>query len=402
MFLIMNSQDKNSDWRRSGSGDLERGFTTGSAAAAAAKAATIMLLEGKKVESVRIDTPADIELDLSIADCRHEKGEVEALVKKDAGDDPDVTDGLLIGARVERNPQSKGLKITGGRGVGKVTKPGLAVSPGEPAINPVPLEMIKKEVKRAAAGISDSGGREIENDGSSGSHDPGLRVTVFVPRGEEVAEKTFNPRLGIEGGISILGTTGIVEPMSDKAYKDSLALKLSQIAAGGYSRIVLVFGNRGKNRAKKAGFSPKRTVRMSNYVGFMLEKCCQEEIEEALLLGTPGKLVKVAAGIFNTHSSVADGRLETLAAYSAAAGGSSELADKILRTSTAEQAVKIIQDEGPGERVFFTLMEKVVERASQRIECDLKLAAALFSAEKGFLAAAGEGELLRRLKENGR
>ena len=358
------------------------GFTTGSAAAAAARAAALMLKEKEKISRVELATPAGIKLRLEVVDAWLGSGEASAAVIKNAGDDPDITDGIRIEAHLQEKADIEGVRIEAGEGVGTVTEPGLAVEEGRPAVNPVPRRMITEEVKKIL--LSE------ERDGKA---DWGYAVTISVPEGEEVAGNTFNPRLGIEGGISILGTTGIVEPMSDKAYKDSLALKVSQSVASGRRRLVLVFGNYGRSEAEKLGFAGERVVRMSNYVGFMLEKCCENGVEDILLLGHLGKLIKVAAGIFNTHSSIADARLETLAAYTAAQGGSQDLVREILTSSTSEGAAEIIR-EAEKEEVFSVLAEKIVERVEERCDCEMKTAAALFSMECGILAAAGNSELL--------
>ena len=376
----------------------EKGFTTGSAAAGAAKAATFMLLRQKPVSTIEIATPATIILKLAIADFQVSKKQAEAVIVKKAGDDPDVTDGMKIGARVEFLPESAGIKIAAGSGVGTVTKPGLAVDEGEPAINPVPREMIRSEVEKAVEEVTaGENGSDISDDNCGGNSTSGFKVTIFAPGGEKIAEETFNPDLGIVGGISILGTSGIVEPMSDKAYRDSMALKLSQARAQGWKNIVLVFGNYGREKARELGFSEEQIIRMSNYVGFMLEKCCQEEVEEVLVIGQIGKLVKVAAGIFNTHSKIADARLETIAAHSAAIGAETTAVQKILAANTTEDAVKMIL-ENDLQRVFPVLVDNILERIKTYTDCEFKAGAVLFSLNSGVLAAAGNTNLLAERK----
>ncbi|SDM05338.1 cobalt-precorrin-5B (C(1))-methyltransferase CbiD [Halarsenatibacter silvermanii] len=358
--------------------DLKKGFTTGSAAAAAARAAALMIRDQQRYDRVEIDTPAGIRLELELADADFSAETARASIIKDAGDDPDITDGLEIAVRLELCSDNEITAIEAGSGVGTVTEPGLPVDPGEPAINPVPRQMITEQVENILG-------------------QTGCRVIVSAPGGEELTRQTFNPRLGIEGGISILGTSGLVEPMSDKAYRESLALELSQAAARGRKKVVLVFGNYSRDKALDLGFAEDIIIRMSNFVGFMLEKSCEEDLEEILLIGQLGKLVKVAAGVFNTHSSTADARLETLAAYSASLGLGSQNVREILSCGTSEEAAEIIEREDLQE-VYPLLAEKIVERAGQRCGCDLKIGAVIFSMRTGLLGSAGGISLLDNLE----
>lgn len=345
-----------------------RGFTSGSAAAAAAKGAAMILFLQELIKEVIIETPRGVRLTIPIK--RVEKGldYIRVVVEKDAGDDPDVTDGLEISAQVKEIEE--GILIEGGLGVGRVTKPGLAVAVGEAAINPVPKEMIINEV----ASVLPSG--------------RGVKVIIEVPQGEEVAEKTFNPNLGIIGGISILGTTGIVEPMSEKAYRESLALELKQAVALGKKRIVLVFGNYGSEMAKKLGFPSDEIVRMSNFVGYMLKECSQLEIKEIVILGHLGKLGKVAGGIFQTHHSIADGRREIIAAYTAIVGGSKDLIRRIIFSNTSEEAVELLL-EANLDQVFPLLAERVVVRVREYLKTELSVKSIIFSMKEGVLGSYG-------------
>jgi len=346
-----------------------RGFTTGSAAAAAAKGAAMMLFTGKEVNEVKINTPAGIELKLFLKKVEYGEDFVRVAVEKDAGDDPDVTDGLEIRALVEKI--SSGIELIGGQGVGRVTKPGLAVPVGKAAINPVPEKMIIEEVKSVLP----------ENSG--------VRITIEVPRGEEVARKTFNPDLGIIGGISILGTTGIVEPMSEKAYRESLVLELRQAVAEGRERVVLVFGNYGKEMAIKLEYQPAEIVRMSNFVGYILTECQRLEVKNIVILGHIGKLSKVAGGIFNTHSKVADARREIIAAYTAFMGGEQKIINSILKSNTTSEAVQIIVEAGL-EEVFNILAARVVQRVKDYLKNDqLNIKCIIFNMEEGVLGSYG-------------
>ncbi|MGM0369477.1 MAG: cobalt-precorrin-5B (C(1))-methyltransferase CbiD [Bacillota bacterium] len=345
---------------------LRRGYTTGSSAAAAAKAAAKMLVTQRQVDKIKIDTPAEIELNLEVVNPRLTADYAQASVIKDGGDDSDVTDGLEIIAKVEEI--DSGIEIRGGVGVGQVTKPGLAVDVGQAAINPVPRKMIREEVQQVLP-------LEV-----------GLQITIAVPKGAEVAKKTLNSKLGILGGISILGTTGIVEPMSEQAYKDSLALKIDQAVASGIEELVLVFGNYGIRRAKKMGFEAEEIVRMSNFVGFMLNHCVEQGVEKITIIGHLGKLVKVAAGIFDTHSKIADARLETIAAYTASLGGGQELVKQILAANTAEETVAMIKEAGL-EEVFDLLAQRVTTRVEDYIGGELIVESCLFAMEAGIIGS---------------
>jgi cobalt-precorrin-5B (C1)-methyltransferase len=347
---------------------LRRGYTTGSTATAAAKAATYVLFTGKRIAGVEIDTPAGIKLDLEVDILEIKEGYVTASVLKDGGDDPDATDGIEIIAKVEEI--ESGIELLGGKGVGQVTKPGLAVKVGKPAINPVPRKMLKTEINKVLPA------------------DKGVRVTIEVPEGEKIAKKTFNPKLGIIGGISILGTTGIVEPMSEKAYCDSLAINISQAVALGEEELILVFGNYGKRMAIDLGFREEQIIRMSNFVGFMLKECVARGVKKIILLGHIGKLVKVGAGIFNTHSHLADARLETIAAYTASIGGSRELINGILKANTAEDTIEMIKEAG-FEEVFNVLAKRVSIRAEEHVDGELEVKSLLFSMQGEILGRYG-------------
>ncbi len=338
---------------------LKRGFTTGMCAAAAAKGATMMLFDRQPVEAVEVATPTGIVLTLPLHGQEIEPEYARCHVRKDAGDDPDVTDGLAIWA--EARPIPQGIHIQGGRGVGTVTRPGLAVAPGNPAINPVPLQVIQREV----AGVLPAG--------------CGVEITIFVPRGEEVAARTMNARLGIIGGISILGTTGIVEPMSEEALKSSLALQISQALARGHRELVLTPGRQGeKLAAERYGFPAEAVVQMSNFVGFMLQECARRGVRKVLLFGHHGKLVKVAAGIFQTHSRVADGRLETIVAHAALLGARPEVIAGIWQSATAEETVEVLKKNSLLE-VFVQIAAAASRRSREYVEGKVAVGTVLVS-----------------------
>jgi len=262
------------------------GYTTGSCATAAAKAAAIGLFTGNIPDEVEIDTPASVKLRLKIHHRQLSANEAACAVQKDAGDDPDVTNGCYVHAKVMRN-FAQTIEIDGGEGVGRVTKPGLQVPVGHAAINPVPRRMIEGAVK------------EVIGNGC------GLKIVISVPEGKVLGEKTFNPKLGIIGGISIIGTTGIVRPMSEDAFKTSLLCGLDIAKGIGYKTVVLVPGSLGERSTLNLFDIPKdQVIQISNFVGFMLTAAGQRNFKRVILAGHPGKLAKLLRGDFHTHSSV--------------------------------------------------------------------------------------------------
>nr|MCR4901484.1 cobalt-precorrin-5B (C(1))-methyltransferase CbiD [Butyrivibrio sp.] len=317
---------------------MRKGFTTGSCAAAASKAAAYMLLTGKEKSNIEIETPAGIMFKASVTDIKRSKEEVSCAVIKDGGDDPDVTTGSHIVSRVriskasDENVLSKDASvcITAGKGVGRVTKPGLDQPVGNAAINHVPRQMIAKEVLEVCK-VLDFNGE--------------LTVEISVPEGEELAGKTFNPRLGIEGGISILGTTGIVEPMSNKALIDTIRVELNQQKALGQSIARVAPGNYGQNFMKERyGYDLDSSVKCSNFIGETLDMACEMGFDALLLTGHIGKLIKVAGGIMNTHSHEADSRMEILSGCFLRAMGDADTARKILECVNTEEALHIIDE----------------------------------------------------------
>ncbi|WP_027365704.1 cobalt-precorrin-5B (C(1))-methyltransferase CbiD [Desulfotruncus alcoholivorax] len=346
---------------------MRTGITTGASAAAAAKAAAISLLTNSTPSEIVVVNPDGKAIKVPV----HRYFEVlngkGAVVIKDGGDDPDITHGLEILAEVVLSADNH-INIVGGQGIGTVTKPGLQVPVGKPAINPVPQWMIETALK------------EVLPAGQ------GCLVTISVPDGDKVARRTLNPRLGITGGISILGTTGIVLPMSEEAYKDSLVPLIDVAVAAGLKSIVLTPGRLGAKWAAAHGMPEKAVVEMSNFVGFMLEKCVDRGIEEVLLWGHHGKLIKIAAGVFHTHSKVADARQETYAALAASCGAEKEIVLAIMESLTTEAILEILIINNLTE-VISMAAERASSRAEQYVRGGLKIGTAFLSMSGKVIAA---------------
>ena len=364
---------------------LRLGYTTGSCAAAAAKAAAWMLLSGSKKESIRLLTPKGMELVLAVEDIHSSPDCVRCAIRKDSGDDPDITRDTLIYAEV-RKTEDAGIVIDGGQGVGRVTKPGLDQPVGAAAINSVPRRMIEENV-RAIMRLCEFPG--------------GLSVVISVPEGEALAQKTFNPRLGITGGISILGTTGIVEPMSEQALVDTIRVELRQRRADGADYILLTPGNYGADYIRGSiGLDPKTAVLTSNFIGDALESCRELGFRGALLVGHIGKLVKLAGGMWNTHSRFGDCRMELLAAHAAALGLRQEKTQELLSCVMCDDALRILREEG----LYAPLLSRLAERIEVQLQhkCGPMAAGAIvFSKEYGCLCQTAQAQaLLEKIKEN--
>ena len=325
------------------------GFTTGSCAAAAAKAATYMLLTGKEKKEITIETPKGIPFHAEIVDADRRERQVCCSVIKDGGDDPDVTTGSHVVASVSilvDHGDESTVEIDGGEGVGRVTLPGLDQPVGNAAINHVPREMIEKEVKEVCD-FCDFHGR--------------IRVVISVPEGEEIAKKTFNPRLGIVGGISILGTSGIVEPMSSKALLETIRVELNQKKALGWEKIAVAPGNYGLDFMKKTfGYDLDQSVKCSNFIGDTIDMARECGFEGLLLTGHIGKLIKVSGGMMNTHSKEGDCRMELLAAAGLKAGCDAETARAILEAAVTEEGIKLLLEAGCLEKAMDYAMERIL------------------------------------------
>lgn len=358
---------------------MRKGFTTGSCAAAAAKAAAYMLLSGKEKNQIEIETPAGVMFATEVVDIVRDADKVSCAVIKDGGDDPDVTTGAHVVATVSLMETSSeslsvepSMEIDGGFGVGRITLPGLDQPVGNAAINSVPRSMIEKEVLEVC--------RFLDFNGK-------IRVEISVPEGEDLAGHTFNPRLGITGGISILGTTGIVEPMSNKALVDTIKVELSQKKALGFTTAFVTPGNYGlKFMNETFGYDLDKSVKCSNFIGETVDLACQLGFDTMVLTGHIGKLIKVAGGIMNTHSHEADCRMEILAACAVKAGADAELAKKILDCLNTEEALKLIDETGLLKQTMDIALERILFYLDFRAQGKLKIECVLYSNDYGILA----------------
>lgn len=355
------------------------GYTTGSCAAAAAKAATFMLLSGKVKEKITIITPKGIPYTADILDMHRTETSCRCAVQKDGGDDPDITTGALIYAEVSLlETEGTVMWIDGGEGVGRVTKPGLDQPVGNAAINRIPREMIRKEVMEVC-NLMD--------------YTKGIQVIISVPQGEMLAKQTFNPRLGIEGGISILGTSGIVEPMSSQAIIDTIRVELRQHRARGETSVIVSPGNYGMDFMKKAyGYDLERSIKCSNYIGVTIDMAVELGFRKLLIVGHVGKLVKVAGGIMNTHSKEADARMEILAACALRENVEDEILREMLACVTTEEALQVLKRSSRFRNVMQQVVEKICYYMGKRAEGKLKIDCIIYTNELGELAKSKEAE----------
>lgn len=356
--------------------------------AGCAKAATMILfgLEDD-LKEITIETPQNIKIPMPIHSIYKNEDFVECTILKFSGDDPDITNGIEIKARARRLKDHEEvirykdfdeledadvISLKGGIGVGTVTKDGLFIPKGEPAINPVPRRMIRNEVMKVLPN-----GERVE-------------IEISVPQGEEIAKKTFNPRLGIVGGISILGTKGIVYPMSEDALKASIKLEIDQRSLN-RERLVLTFGNLGENYCKKLGYEPEEIVICSNYIGFALECCIAAKVKSVVVVGHIGKMSKIAYGCFNTHSRINGVRLEVFALELALLGYDISLVKDVLQQKTCEGAVRFL---GEGyHKLYENMGIKILQKIKEYTYGELQVDAVLYyGASKPSLLWASKGD----------
>jgi cobalt-precorrin-5B (C1)-methyltransferase len=334
---------------------LKFGITTGATAAAAAKAATIAALK-EPVDRVVIPTPIGLRFEVPVKSSKKLAVDTaEAVAVKDAGQDIDATDKMEIIATVKITDDKK-ITIKSGVGVGVVTKPGLQVPIGEGAINPVPRSMINEAVKEALP------------------EDKGAEVIISAPEGANIAKKTTNAKLGVKGGVSILGTTGVVKPLSLEACRRSLVPQIDVAIARGYKRIVFVPGNIGEKIAKEKFNVPEDAiVQTGDFVGYMLDKAVEKDVKEIIFIGHSGKIVKLAANIFNTHHKVGDARNEVIASYAGAVGASTQTINDLLAANTSDEASEILRQTGFLEQTYNRIAARVHQRVSDRVENKIRI-----------------------------
>lgn len=327
---------------------LRYGYTTGACAAAGVKA-VLLKQQGKPWQQVKLKALDGTELSIPVEALQSgEDGALTAEVIKFSGDDPDITNGTSVFTTLRPIESSGEIVFKAGLGVGTITKPGLSVSVGEPAINPGPRQLIRSVLE--------------EMTGSS----CGWEVTISIPEGIELAKKTLNPVLGIEGGISVIGTTGVLRPMSEEAFKESLVPQIDVAISAGFDSLVFVPGKIGEKVAMSWGLPAGALIQTSNFIGFMLEAAAKRGVRQVMLFGHIGKMAKVAAGVFYTHNRIGDARLETMAAYAAAEGLSSEAVGRVLAANTTEDALAVLSVWQPG--FCRRVCDVIAQRASSRAE----------------------------------
>ena len=320
--------------------------------------------------------------------CRRTDVGAVCAIRKDGGDDVDVTTGLPVIASVVLEPAAPGVRIFGGEGVGRVTKPGLDQPVGEAAINHVPRRMIAEALER-----------EAENAAYTG----GFAVTISVEGGAETAKRTFNPHIGVEGGLSILGTSGIVEPMSQQAILDTIQLEMNQAAlraknAPGPRRLVLAPGNYGLDYLASAlpQFERFPVVKTSNFIGDTLDMAATAKFEEVLLVGHVGKLCKLAAGVMNTHSHTADGRAEVFCAHAALCGAAHEVCAALMDAATTDACLDILDGAQLRAPVLESILAAIQMHLDRRAGGAFRVGAVLFSNQHGPL---GETKTAKELMQ---
>ena len=351
---------------------LRKGFTTGTCATAATAAAISMILNQDIEEKVTVSTANGVEVTMDIKNPSFGELTASAAVEKDGGDDADATHGLLTYSTVTLLPDSNDIEIDGGEGVGRVTQKGLKCDVGMAAINPTPRAMIEKTARQLLG------------------PNCGAKIIISVPGGEETAKLTYNSRLGIVGGISILGTTGIVNPMSEESWKASITIELTMLYNQGYRSVVLAPGNYGEDFATNVlGIPPHRIVNMSNFVGHVLKEVQRIGFTRVLMVGHMGKFVKVAGGIFSTHSKDSDARMEIIMANLALLGAPVELLEKVDQCITTDAAGTLIE-EYHYEEVYQVLVDKMKfrsERLLRNRKPEVSIDVVTFGTEAGYLAS---------------
>ena len=370
---------------------LRLGITTGTCSAAAAQAAAMQLLLGVEGHAVTLRTPKGMTVSVPVYLLEADADRVSYKVVKDSGDDPDVTNGTDVCVTVAYAKQRVRewidgsqdrscaftsesfpfLTLDGGIGIGRVTKEGLEQAVGQAAINRVPRQMIF-----AAVGDVCEKANVCEP----------LHITVWMPEGETLAKRTFNPKLGIEGGLSILGTSGILEPMSEQAIVATIETEIRQLHAVGEEKVLVTPGNYGQAYASEyLGFDLAKSVKSSNYIGDTIDLAISYGMKDFLLVGNIGKLVKLAAGIFNTHSKVADGRGEIFAVHAAMAGAGANVVQEIYNCINTDRMLDVVEREGLQEAVMQSILAAIEKHVAGRIGDAMRFGVIVFSEKYGYL-----------------
>ncbi len=413
---------------------LRLGITTGTCSAAAAQAAAMQLLLGVESHAVTLRTPKGMTVSVPVYVLESDSRKSSYKVVKDSGDDPDVTNGTDVCVTVEYAQQSTReksnrsagtsgdkkpngsveiggnagsdgiveasiqsskngsqdrsraftsesypyLTLDGGIGIGRVTKEGLEQAVGQAAINRVPRQMIFD----AVADVCEK----------ANVCEP-LHITVWMPEGETLAKRTFNPKLGIEGGLSVLGTSGILEPMSEQAIVATIETEIRQLHAVGEEKILVTPGNYGQAYASEyLGLDLAKSVKSSNYIGDTIDLAISYGMKDFLLVGNIGKLVKLAAGIFNTHSKVADGRGEIFAVHAAMAGAGADVVQEIYDCINTDRMLDVVEREGLREAVMQSILAAIEKHVDSRIGDAMRFGVIVFSEKYGYLGQTSDAE----------
>ena len=354
---------------------LRTGYTTGSSATAASKAALLSIIKQQQIEEIEIILPKKSTIMIPVNLCKFEKNKAKCSVIKDGGDDPDVTHGAEIIVELTFNDNKNQIEIDGGEGIGIVTKPGLGLEINKPAINPVPKKMIIENLKEIGEDIL---------------KEKGIRVVISVPKGKELGPKTDNPRIGIKGGISILGTSGIVIPFSTASYAASIRQNLDVSIAMGNDTVVLTTGGRSEDFAKKIVDLPEHCfVQMGDFSGYTIQQCGRKNIKKAYVVGFIGKLAKMAAGVKQTHVKGSKVDMNFLAELARKVGANEEIIESVKKANTARHVSEIIQENNV-DGFFELICSEVYKHMRKHSEEKVPIDVILFDFEGNILAREQE------------
>ena len=354
---------------------LRTGYTTGSSATAASKAALLSIIKQQQIEEIEIILPKKSTIMIPVNSCKFEKNKAKCSVIKDGGDDPDVTHGAEIIVELTFNDNKNQIEIDGGEGIGIVTKPGLGLEINKPAINPIPKKMIIENLKEIGEDIL---------------KEKGIRVVISVPKGKELGPKTDNPRIGIKGGISILGTSGIVIPFSTASYAASIRQNLDVSIAMGNDTVVLTTGGRSEDFAKKIIDLPEHCfVQMGDFSGYTIQQCGRKNIKKAYVVGFIGKLAKMAAGVKQTHVKGSKVDMNFLAELARKVGVNEEIIKSVKKANTARHVSEIIQENNV-DGFFELICSEVYKHMRKHSEEKVPIDVILFDFEGNILAREQE------------